>query len=88
MTDLLSNDPAEDWEHALFHCTEGDLPALRQQWLTDMDATFQRYEPRRKMQAGQQNPSTAILTSPTRTGPTMTSMLTKHNRPILNKYDP
>ena len=55
MTDLLSNDPPEDWEHALFHCTKGDLPALRQQWQTDMGAIFQRYEPRPQTQADQQN---------------------------------
>jgi len=42
----VSNDPPEDWEHALFHCTKGDLPTLRQAWMTSMESIFTDFRPR------------------------------------------
>jgi hypothetical protein len=43
---IVSNDPPEDWEHALFHCTKGDLPTLRQAWMTSMESIFTAFKPR------------------------------------------
>ena len=43
---IVSNDPPEDWEHSLFHCTKGELPALRQTWMIDMEAIFTNFRPR------------------------------------------
>jgi hypothetical protein len=43
---IVSNDPPEDWEHALFHCTKGDLPTLRQAWMTSMESIFTDFRPR------------------------------------------
>ena len=49
---LLSNDPPEDWEHAFFHCTKGDLPSLRVKWEADMTAIFESFKPRVQNDAG------------------------------------
>jgi len=43
---LLRCDPAEDWEHAFFHCTKGGLPSLRARWHLDMEALFTACQPR------------------------------------------
>jgi hypothetical protein len=43
---LLSNDPPEDWEHALFHCCKGSLPEHRSKWLKDMRRIFASAQPR------------------------------------------
>ena len=43
---LLSDDPTEEWEHAFFHCTNGDLPFLRVKWEADMTAIFEAFKPR------------------------------------------
>lgn len=46
LRDLLSSDPPEDWEHALFHCTKGDLPQRREEWMARITAIFEPYKPR------------------------------------------
>jgi hypothetical protein len=43
---LLSQDPAEDWEHAFLHCVKGDLPAARARWHQDMTDLFTQCQPR------------------------------------------
>ena len=45
---LLSEDPAEDWEHAFFHCTKGNLPSARTVWHREMEALFTRFQPRHR----------------------------------------
>ena len=52
LRELLSNDPSEDCEHALFHCTKGDLPSLRVKWEADMTAIFESFTPKVQNDAG------------------------------------
>ena len=52
LRELLSNDPSEDCEHALFHCTKGDLPSLRVKWEAGMTAIFEAFKPRETHEKG------------------------------------
>jgi len=43
---VLQNDPAEDAEHALFHCAKGMMPKNRRAWEGEMERIFSVYLPR------------------------------------------